>query len=226
MRDRGFTVFFWLFLLATVPARAATWSVPDSGNSATNGVTLQNVLNSSVRLGDTVLLTPGATYFSSSGFTFTDKGSGTGTSTDYITIQPADMTRCPASGTRIDPSIHAAGMPKLISSGPPAIAVNARAHHWRFICLEVTNDQLNYSPALIYTGTNGTGFGGGPTYNEVFATHDITFDRLFVHNPEVTPNNLHPQALSISAGRGIGLIGVNLSVLNSWIGSFAGSNAV
>src|SRR4030095_13205980 len=127
----------------------------------------------------------------------------------------------PAEGVQVNPAIHAAAMPKLVGSGPPVISVNVRAHHWRFVCLDVTNNQKTYSASLIATANNGSS-GGYATVEELLDTHDITFDRLFVHNPEVTADNLHPQALHIYAGRGIGLGGVNLTVRNSWIGSFAG----
>lgn len=191
--------------------------VETGADTTVNGNNFQAAINSSVR-GDNIILTAGATYFRSGGFQFGDKGAGT----SYVTVRSDSMASGPAEGVRVDPATHAAAMPKLVGSGPPTISVNVNASYWKFECLEVTNDTTNISTALIYTANNGSAGGGYPTYAELFNTHDIIFDRLFVHNPEVTAADLHPEVTHIYAGRGIGLSGVNMTVKNCWIGSFAG----
>src|SRR5262245_50024063 len=113
MRHTGFALTLGLLLLAAGPCWGASWTVADTGNPDANGANLQNVLSNSVRLGDTVLLTPGATYTTTSGFVFANKGVGTGTDADYITIQPISLAACPAAGVRVAPATHAATMPKL-----------------------------------------------------------------------------------------------------------------
>jgi hypothetical protein len=188
--------------------------VPTGPDPLSNGVNFQAAINNA-QPGDTLVLTAGATY--AGGFRFGPKSGD-----DWITVQSSDMANCPAEGVLVDPPVHAQAMPKLVGNGSPVISVDVRAHHWRFACIEATNDQANISSAIIATANNGSSQGGYATYEELYATHDIEFDRMFIHNPEVTANNLHPQVEEIYAGRGIILGGVNLTVKNSWIGSFAG----
>lgn len=191
--------------------------VTTGGDATVNGTNFASCI-AVATFGDNIILQAGSTYFAAGGFRFGDKGVGS----SYITVKSSNMAGLPGEGVRVDPATHASAMPKLVASGQPCISVDVEAHHWNFVGLDVTNDQNNYSAGLIAMANNGSSPGGYATWDELYATHDIIIDRCFVHNPEVTPADLHPEALEIWAGRGIAVAGVDITIKNSWIGSFAG----
>ena len=197
-----------LYGLSATPALAGcpggVCVVGDTGNATTNGANFSVAIVTAAP-GDTIILTSGAAY--QGNFQFNNKGS----STSPITVQSSNMGGCAPSGTRVNPPVHALAMPRLIGNGYPAIQVNDGAHNLTFQCLEVTNTQTNYSAGLVQVLSRTPS-----------STRDIVFDRMFVHNPEVTATNLQPQPTEIWAGRGVLLAGSNLTISNSWIGSFAG----
>ena len=179
---------FTLAFLLGVPAFAATIQVPTVSDSNVNGQNLANAI-SSAQLGDTIVLQNGATYNFAKGNTvsLTNKGTGTGADADYITIEPADMSNCPAEGARVNPQVHASTMPKLTTTDglSPIVTVQAYAHHWKLVCLEIT-DAIPGPIGTVSRGnwTAGTAYNPGDTviYNE----WDYVASRVVVSS--VTPD--------------------------------------
>lgn len=177
---------FW----AGMPASAATLNVPAGGDFQAA------LLNA--RPGDTIVLTAGAVYTTTSGFNLPNKGSAT----QMITIQSSALSSLPAAGYRVHPA-DAAKMPKLISTvnASPILQTDPSAHHYQFIGIEIglASGMWSYTMVMLGDGTE-TSVSQLP--------HHITFDRCYVHaDPSAQPGTK----------RGIQFNGSNLSVLNSYI---------
>src|ERR1700730_6770467 len=93
--------------------------------------------------GDTIILEAGATYESpyngttrEYGFRLPDKGPGTGSDADYITIRTSNLAGLPPEGTRVSPA-DAPAMAKIVANAAPnAIDIRWGAHHYKFIGIE------------------------------------------------------------------------------------------
>jgi hypothetical protein len=114
--------------VAAETAHAVTIRVPA-------GADLQAAINAA-QPGDTLILDAGATYLGP--ITLPFKGVGTGTDSDYITIQSSALVSLP-EGVRVAP-LNAPQMARLLvrnyanyTYGPAAINTEARAHHYKII---------------------------------------------------------------------------------------------
>jgi putative Ig domain-containing protein len=147
-------------LISASPAMAATIAVPAGGN-------LQQAITNA-QPGDTIALTPGATYTGT--FTLPNKSGDA-----PITIRTAGDAGLPGDGGRISPA-NAAALAKIRSgSSSPAVQTAPNAHHWRLLLLEI---QANAS---------GTGdimtLGDGSTAQRSLSQipHDLVVDRVYLH---------------------------------------------
>src|SRR5882724_6502462 len=117
-------------------------SRPGRANSTLGGGILQSGDNlqeaiKNARLGDTIVLQAGATFIGP--IILPDKGPGTGTEADYITIRTSDLAGIPKEGQRIKPDLHAANMPKIVAPNAlKALGTDERSHHYKFVGIEFT----------------------------------------------------------------------------------------
>ena len=195
-------------LILNSGTKAATIVVPPGGD-------FQAALNAA-QCGDVVVLGAGSTYATSVSFTTPNKGPCTGTDADYITVQSSNP---PPANTRANPASQSANFARIISTGGYGVLTTATgSHHYKFIGLEITTDGTRYTPDLVSIGPNVD----GSTWQQVKSMKGFVIDRCFIHPPEINAGNLFPSTLARSAGRGIGLAGVDLWVTNSYIAGFAG----
>jgi uncharacterized protein YjdB len=125
--------------------------------------------------GDVIELSNGVTY--AGNFILPNKNT---TSTNWITIRPADQSRLSAPGARMTPTIAAAARLPVILSNTTigGIATAPGAHHYRLIGLEVgLASGVPYNTGLIRFGEDGSN--GQVTLASI--PHDIVLDRAFVH---------------------------------------------
>jgi hypothetical protein len=212
---RIFIPFFLvlIFIAALGSVHAATIVVPAGGD-------LQAAI-SAATFGDTIVLQAGATYTRATGFVLPNKGTGTGTDADYITIQTSNLAGIAAPNSRINPTAHVAAMPRLISTGGYAVVSTVTgAHHYKLIGLEITTngDPNKYTPDLVDIGPNID----KPTRQQVLSMKGFVIDRCFIHTAEIDATNLFASTLNRTSGRGIGISGVDVWVTNSYIAGFAG----
>src|SRR4029450_7771983 len=85
--------------VASASSAGGTIVVLTGADPVANGLNFHPAINSA-KLGDTIVLTAGATYYSSGGFGFGNKSGGVGTDADYITVQSSNMAGCPAEGVQ------------------------------------------------------------------------------------------------------------------------------
>jgi hypothetical protein len=173
--------------LAPASLDAATITVGPGGN-------LQAAINSA-RPGDTVVLTPGATYVGN--FTLPAPTGGL----QPITIRTALDPRLPLPGNRIKPALHAAILAKIRSSnGLPAIQTALGAHHWRLELLEFgpTADGVGEIIRL--------GRGGSDQSTLSIVPHNLVIDRCYIHGNPV-----------VGQKRGIALNSASTTIVNSHI---------
>jgi hypothetical protein len=217
MKVLGVLLLVLLASVAEAGCQNGVCIVADTGNPSANGTDLQSAINSAA-LGDTILLTAGATYQGQ--FTLPNKGVGT----NPITIRPA-LEGLPADGMRLNPTTYANGLALLRGvgggGGGPTLSVQNGAHHYTLIGLDIstTGDTTpaNYMPDLIGVGNNY------PTIAQLLATTDVVFDRVFVHPAEITSTNLvNNSILHRTSGRGFGINGIRITIKNSYIAGFTG----
>src|SRR2546428_13341384 len=84
--------------------KAATIIVPAGGD-------LQAALNAA-QFGDTIVAQAGATYSAGASFTLPNKGAGTCTDADYISVQTSNLAALAASGVRLNPALQDAALVK------------------------------------------------------------------------------------------------------------------
>ena len=195
-------------LILSGGAKAATIVVPPGGD-------LQAALNAA-GCGDVIILSAGSTYSTAGTFTAPNKGPCTGTDADYITVQSSNP---PPANTRVNPASQSANFARIVSTGGyGALGTATGSHHYKFIGLEITTDGTRYTPDLVDIGPNMD----GSTRQQVQSMRGFVIDRCFIHPPEINAGNLFPSMRERSAGRGIGLAGVDLWITNSYIAGFAG----
>jgi len=200
-------------LALSQPANAATIVVNSGGD-------LQGAINSA-SCGDTIVLQAGAVFTLPQGVNILLRNRGNCSDTQYITITTSNPSGIPASGSRVDPSLHAAAMPKIVGNAYAPVQTEPGANHYKLIGLEITTDGNAYTPDLVQIGGSGSN-GGYPTREDMLALTKITVDRCFIHPAEINAGQLMTSSVYRSAGRGIHLVGTYLSVVNSWIGGFTG----
>jgi hypothetical protein len=178
---------------------------PDGSTQITlkAGGDLQAALDSA-NFGDTIVLEAGAVY--AGPLILPYKGAGSGTDKDYITIRTSDLGGIAKEGDRIKPALHGRAMPKILSPNQqPAIGTGQKAHHFRFIGIELSPDpDSKYVNNLIDLGSSSY-----DSYSRF--PHHIIFDRCYVHSTGVN-----------KARRGFALNSVETSVINSHVSGFAG----
>lgn len=174
-RTTAVHVFGWLTLM---PALACADSI-----SVSNGADFQAALNRA-RPGDTIVLEAGATYFSQTGFRLPYIPPVTNTDADTITITTSNLAGISPAGARINPAVHAAAMPKLVSGGGNnVIEADPRAHHWRFVGIEFTTDGQHDAASLVSLGPY-------VPLADRYQMTGIKFDRCFLHPAEISGTNL------------------------------------
>ncbi|MEP6618052.1 MAG: Ig-like domain-containing protein [bacterium] len=160
-----------IYLNTTAPAAPAAGGVVI--NVAAGG-NLQTAINAA-KPGDVIALANGATFIGN--FTLPNKNT---TSTNWITIRPANLTGFPAEGARMTPTIAAAlKLPRVLSpTGLGAIATLAGAHHYRIIGIEASVS----SSSVINIGLVRFGEDGGNGQTTLASVpHDLVLDRSYVH---------------------------------------------
>ena len=162
-----------------------TTLIPPTGNtiSLDAGGDLQTALNTA-QPGDLITLAPGATYTGS--FTLPVKSGST-----YITVQTAGFS----TPGRLTPS---AALAKIVTpSTEPAISAAPRAHHFRFIGVEL--HATSSIDTLVLLGSSSE-------TNVVEQPHHIIFDRCYIHGD---PN--------AGGKRGVSLQGSHQAVIDSYL---------
>jgi hypothetical protein len=143
--------------------------------------------------GDTILLTPGATY--TGGFVLRAK-SGSGT----ITIRSAASDGAlPPAGVRISPD-YAGSLPKVRgTAGSAAFSTEAGAHDYRLLFLELTS---------AFYGSDLVEFGDGSSLQSSLSNmpQNLTVDRCYLHGDP-----------SVGQKRGVALNSGAATVMNSYI---------
>jgi hypothetical protein len=183
--NKCFMLFLAVACLRT--AAANTFTVPAGGD-------LQAALNQ-VRPGDTVLLTPGATY--TGHFTLAPNPGP-----QWITIQSAAIASLPAAGTRVAPA-NAPLMPKIVTpDSDPVLAINGGANYYRLQGLEFNAAPGIYVQDLIRIGTTAES-------SNAQLPHDLDFDRDYIHGDPAAGGK-----------RGIALNGGTTTIENSYFSTF------
>ena len=146
--------------------------------------------------GDEIVLEAGAVYHGP--FILQNKRDGSG----WITIRSSAVGgEFPSPGTRVRPA-HAVKMPKLVSSRHSVIEAQRRAHHFRFIGIEMRPTDDRFLRDLVLLGNNTD-----RSVEEL--PHHIILDRCFVHGD--------PKK---GARRGLAMNGRHLAVIDSHISDF------
>jgi len=179
----------------TTPTPAPTPTPAASGNvvAVPAGGNLQAAIDAA-QPGDTILLTPGATY--AGNFVLPVKSGS-----DYVTIRSgAADSVLPADGVRITPD-YVGRLPKVQGgiAGMPAFQTAPGAHHYRLLFLEIVSS---------YAENNILALGdGNPTQTSLSQVpHDLIVDRCYIH-------------CDPSAGqkRAIALNSASTAIVNSYI---------
>jgi hypothetical protein len=182
-----------LALALSAPVYADTITLPDGGD-------LQAAIDSA-QPGDTILLTPGATYRGI--FNLPAK-----IGDSYITIRSAAPdSALPGDGVRITPS-DAGQLPKVEGgvAGAPAFTTDAGAHHYRLQFLEIYSTYA--ANQIIEFGTDSE-----PQTILEAVPHDLIIDRCFIHGDADNGQK-----------RGIALNSASTSIINSYISDIKSSS--
>ncbi len=185
---------------ATLPALPQafidTTYAPPSGRTilVNAGGDLQAALDNAAP-GDTIELQAGATF--NGPFTLPAKAGSA-----WIYIRSSAHSSLPPPGTRVGPADQA-NMPKIqVAAGAgAAIQTDSRAHHYRFVGIEVKPVSGNFVYALVAIGSGEPSVAALP--------HDITFDRCYIHGD--------PGA---GGRRGVAMNGVRVAVIDSHVADF------
>jgi len=172
---------------APVPGAGRTLTVPAGGD-------FQDALDEA-KLGDTIVLQAGAVY--TGPFTLPSKtGSG------WITVRSSAVgASFPAPGTRVRDS-QASLMPKLVAGHEAVIVAAKRAHHYRFIGIEMKPADDTFLYAVMLLGNN--------QFRSVDdLPHHIIVDRCFLHGDPKKGSR-----------RGVAMNGRHLAVIDSHLSDF------
>ena len=157
------------------------------------GASLQQAIDRA-RPGDTLLLTPGATY--TGNFVLPARAGDR-----YITIRTGgEGDGLPRSGQRVLP-VHAPRLAKLKSPNrEPVLRTVAGAHHWRLELLEFLPTESGFGDII------RLGDGGSDQHELSQVPHDLVVDRCYVHGDEAAGQK-----------RGIALNSASTTITNSYI---------
>jgi hypothetical protein len=194
-------------LVVFTPGGGLTPTVPDTGNTLTNGSQLQTAINNAP-IGSTIILQSGATYETNSanGFTFPAKGASW--DNRRVTICCSRIGDL-AAGARVAPS-QTALFAKLVTGqkGPTLNFSGSRG--WTLQGLEVS-----------YTAACQTGASVQRMVDLTNADADITLERCWVHPRESVTA---PSSIFRATSDGIGGIQTvkNFSFVDSYLDGFTG----
>jgi hypothetical protein len=135
-----------------------------------NGSDLQAALDSA-KPGDTVALEPGAIF--TGNFVLPQKSGK-----DWITIRPSNESVIPPAGSRVNPAVHAAQMPKIITPNrSAALRTDAGAHHYRIIGIELgVAEGVTANSGILLLGD------GTAAQNSLEQVpHDLIVERCYIH---------------------------------------------
>jgi hypothetical protein len=160
-------------------APSTTVTVSDTGNAVTNGINLQNAINSAA-LGTKIIVQAGATY--EGHFQLPNKTSGSG----WIYIESSAYASLPAEGTRVSPA-NKGNMAKLrnpafTGSYNFVVGTDQAAHNFRFVGIEFEDSNTGNAVSnnfFIWLAYVVNGASVQTVLSDV--PHDITFDRCYVH---------------------------------------------
>lgn len=178
-----------------------------------SGGDLQAAINQA-QYGDTITLDAGGVYESPKGkpFVLPDKGAGTGTDADYITIRTSSVASLPEN-ERVSPK-SASSMAKVVANGSGTLfELQKSAHHYKFVGLEMTNKDA--------TGVHTQSLVSSQFYlPQGVYPHHVIVDRSYLHPIEETTN---PSSLARSLTRGVFIDGAEITISNSYLSGFAGT---
>jgi hypothetical protein len=170
-----------------VASGGRTIEVPDGGD-------LQDALDAA-RPGDTIALAPGAIY--NGPFVLKEK-KGPG----WILVRGAlGDSGLPPPGGRVDPA-GAARMPKLVAATDAVVTTAPRAHHYRFVGVEIRPREGVFLKNLVLLGA-----GAGMAVDD--RPDHLIFDRCYIHGDP-----------RVGARRGIALNARHVAVVDSYLSDF------
>ncbi|HEX4924412.1 MAG TPA: hypothetical protein VFV50_10010 [Bdellovibrionales bacterium] len=162
------------------------------------GGDFQGALNAALP-GDEIVLQAGATY--TGNFVLPLKSGSS-----YIVIRGSSSGQLPPRGTRVNPALHAASMPKIISPNvSPALSTADGAHHFRLVGLELgyaTGVSTNY-------GILAIGSSSATSFAQV--ARNVHVDRCYIRGNPAT-----------HAKRGIELNSADSAVTDSHVSEIHG----
>jgi hypothetical protein len=161
------------------------------------GGNLQAAIDSA-QPGDTILLTPGATY---RGIFNLPVKSGSG----YITIRSAAPdASLPGAGVRMTPQ-YAAQLPRIQGgvAGAPAFTTSPGAHHYRLLFLDISST---------YAANQIVELGSDSQSALSAVPHDLVIDRCYIHGDPANGQK-----------RGVALNSASTSIVNSYISDIKSS---
>src|SRR5262245_57573971 len=171
-----------------IPPSGRKLTVPSDGD-------LQAALDQA-QLGDEIVLTAGARY--KGPFTLPNKKEGSG----WIIIRSSAVDKdFPRPGSRVGPS-QTAKMATLVSNRYGIILAERKAHHFRFIGIEMKSDEGQSLRDLVLLGDNTEG-----SVDDL--PHHIIIDRCYLH--------ADPKG---GARRGVVMNGRHLAVIDSCVVGF------
>lgn len=178
----------------------ATYTLTDTGNPDTNGLWLCDIIEGTntsgqnpglaqVTYGDTIVLNAGVTYrvYRQKGVLLKDRGAG---STPILITSDGNL---PDAGTRINPGTHGPELARIVGktqAGWQAITAETGAHHWTLRGLDVTveNQDTSHNVWCISIGHDYE----ATTWEQQLTMTDFRIERCFIHDPQVTWDNLTP----------------------------------
>lgn len=178
-----------------------------------SGGDLQAAINVA-HYGDTITLEAGGVYESPKGkpIVLPDKGAGSGTDSDYITIRSSSVGSLPEN-VRVTPK-SSSQMAKVVANASPTLfELQKSAHHYKFVGLEMTNKDA--------TGVHTHSLVSSEFYlPQGVYPHHVIIDRSYLHPIEETTN---PSSLARSLTRGVFIDGAEITISNSYLAGFAGT---
>ncbi len=169
---------------------------------------LQSAIDSA-RQGDEIIVTAGMTI--SGPIYLRNQISGTGQTT---VIRTSNATGLPGQGTRVTPN-NAGAMAKIVAPGSNqyGIATDIKAHDYRIVGIEVTENANNDSNVLVQLGKEGSYCSTPTNYYAVCDSsvmdqfpYNIVLDRMYIHG---TPTNY--------VKRGVGMESKAAAIIDSYI---------
>ena len=148
------------------------------------------------QLGDTIVLQAGVIYRGP--FTLPEKKTGAGWITIRSNIGPPQL---PPPGTRVHPS-HASLMPKLVASRGFVVSAEKRAHHYRFIGIEMAPTEDTFLYGIVSLGNNRE-----RAIEDL--PHHIVIDRSYLHGDAKKGSR-----------RGVAMNGRHQAVIDSYLSDF------